>query len=180
MEFLGIPSKGEQLEFPLYQQDWTELQEIYANLALSAFEYGCLEIPPGTLKHQLPLDHWAGLAQGMLSQGLKLVLVGDPEATGTAELLAKSLRGDCANLVGQLPSGTMGALLAQSRLLVCMQGGASNLSRPLGVPTLILHYETGARTFTDPAQSQWEIRWAGTKPVSLLLEEMNQLLSQSV
>lgn len=181
MEFLGIPSEGRTLEFPLYTEDWSEVHNVMEakGLNMTRFSYICLELPSYEAAHQLPPDRWLGLAHGILRRHETLVLIGDPSAEETAHELTRSLGNEPVNLVGALEPGPLGALIADSRMLVCMQGSPATLALALGVPSLTLHVETGVRVSEERFEAQREIRWAGAMPVASILDEMKHMMETS-
>ncbi len=181
MEFLGIRTEGRTLEFPLYAKDWSDVHNLIEvnGLNLTRFSYICLELPASETLDQLPPDRWLGLAHGILRRQETLVLIGDPGAQESAHELTRALGNEPVNLVGTLEPGPLGALIADSRMLVCMQGSPATLALALGVPSLTLHVETGVRVSEERFEAQREIRWAGAMPVGSILDEMERMMEIS-
>lgn len=128
---------------------------------------------------RLPPGRWLGLAHGILRRQETLVLIGEPEAQGTAFELTRALANKPLNLVGALEPGPLGALIADSRMLVCMQGSSATLALALGVPSLTLHVETGAPVSEERFETQREICWAGAMPVGSVLDEMDMIIASA-
>src|ERR1051325_740080 len=75
MEFLGIPLQGEELEFPLWEEDWNEFEQLKQVFHLQN-NYICIH--PGARKsdRRWPVENFAQVADGLSALGLQIVLTG--------------------------------------------------------------------------------------------------------
>jgi ADP-heptose:LPS heptosyltransferase len=141
MEFLGAPSKGEQLEFPIWPEDLREFEELAAKNGLEPGGYVCVH--PGA-RH--PKRRWS--ADELASAGLKIALTGSMEERVLVRAVQSRMRSGTADLTGKTSLGAMAALLAKSALLISNDTGVSHLAAALRVPSVVIF------SGSDPA------RWA--------------------
>lgn len=177
MEFLGLPSQGEHLEFPLCTQDWEEFHELQAKYDLPSNEYGVIHPGARSLDRRWPVEWFANVGDGLVERGLKVVLTGVAEEAHLTEAVASQMKSPAINLAGQTSLGGIGALLSASRLLVSNDTGVSHIADALDIPSVVLF------TASDPAR--WApqnstlhrvVAWATTAMPQTVLDEVDQLL----
>lgn len=145
---LGLPSQPGGLEFPLTEADHAELDTFAEARGLAPDRYVCIH--PGA---RLESRRWApagfaAVADGLVRKGFQVVLTGAESEGRLTERVADAMREPALDLAGRTTLGTLGALLAGARLLVCNDTGVSHLAAALGVRSVVVF---GA---SDPA------RWA--------------------
>jgi ADP-heptose:LPS heptosyltransferase len=160
MEFLGAPSRGESLEFPLYDSDLEELAGAAPELE-TAGPYVCVH-PGGRAKER----RWdpagfAAVADGLAGQGFTVVLTGTEVEMPVSRSVRALMRRSGIDLCGRTGLGTMAALLSRCRMLLCNDTGVSHLAAALGVPSVVVS------TRSDP----WRWAPAGSARHRLLLNE---------
>lgn len=148
LEFLGAPSQGEDLEFPLIREDWAELSSMGAASGLHDREYVCIH--PGA---SLPARRWiperfARVADALSQKGLPVVLTGAASERDLAREVGAQMRMPFRDLTGPMSFGALGALISRARLLICNDTGVSHLASALRVPSVVVF------TAADPE------RWA--------------------
>lgn len=123
------------LQIPAAAQRWAE-----GNVPAGAVHFS---INAGHALKEWPLDHWAALARGLLSERPDLHLI----ATGTSSTrerdrlrhFAKSVESDRLRLYsGDLSLAQLGALLQRCQLHVGADSGALHLATTLGVKSISL------------------------------------------
>jgi ADP-heptose:LPS heptosyltransferase len=151
LEHLGIPSQGEELEFPLQDEGLVALttQEVVQDLVPE--RYVCLH--PGA---QDPARRWApeGFAEvgNLLSQkGYRVVLTGTSGEVNLTAAVAERMRHPVLDLAGQTSLDDLVLLLSGARLLLCNDTGISHLAAALQVPSVVV-FTTAERSNPD--------RWA--------------------
>ena len=147
MQFLDIPLQGDQLEFPLYEEDYEGFQHLKADLGLLE-NYVCIHPGARTVDRRWPPEKFAKLADGLSALGYQIVLTGSLAEAAITEAVASLMESPAINLAGKTALGTLGVLLSQARLLVCNDTGVSHMASALQTPSLILF------TVSDPN------RWA--------------------
>ncbi len=91
MEFLGIPSQGDHLEFPLTTQDWLSYEIFRSANRLQPGRYICLHPGARFNGRRLPAEIFAAAGDALAEMGYRIVV------TGTAAERESDRCGDPAN-----------------------------------------------------------------------------------
>lgn len=148
LEFLGVPAQGEELEFPLWEEDQQELHAIAAARNLTPGNYACIHPGASHPDRCWPPDRFAVVADAIAAYGLTVVLTGSAQEVTLTQAVASRMKAPSLNLAGATNLGALAALLKQAALLICNDTGVSHLAAALCVPSIIIF------TRSDPA------RWA--------------------
>jgi ADP-heptose:LPS heptosyltransferase len=137
MDFLGVPPRGEHLEFPLADADYRALQRCHTGL-LAPGSYACIH--PGA---RMPSRRWlpqrfAEVADRLAAQGLKVVLTGAQDEAEVVQAVRRAMRMPALDLCGKTELGTLAALIAQARLVVSNDTGISHLAAAVATPSVIV------------------------------------------
>ena len=138
MEFIGVPSVGDHLEFPLGAQDHAEFKALPEAASLQPGSFVCLHPGGRGLARRWSTQGFAEVAKGLAHRGLQLALTGVAEERSLVEHVARSLPVACVNLAGKTTLGSLGVLLSRSRMLVANDTGVSHVAAALRVPSVIL------------------------------------------
>lgn len=137
MEFLGIPLAGDELELPIFEDDWRTFEKMKKRANLQR-EYVCIHPGSRGLHRRWPSEHFAAIADRLAALGYQVVLTGtDSEAHLTASV-ALHMRAPFIDLAGQTDLGTLGALVANARLIFSNDTGVSHVAAALKTPSVIL------------------------------------------
>jgi ADP-heptose:LPS heptosyltransferase len=145
---LGMPSQGEEMEFPLYPADREALQAIDEARDLRPGTYACVHAGAKDEARRWPASHFSAVADALARQGLRVVLTGTPGEAALTRAVARAMRAPALNLTGRTDLGALAALVSNARLLVCNDTGVSHLAAALRVPSVVIFLAS------DPA------RWA--------------------
>lgn len=95
--------------------------------------------------------HWESVIES-LPQSLQIVLIGSSNGLDDAQKVVQSLPDhSLKNFVGQLSIMETTALIAQSRLLLCADGGLMHIAHGLNTPTVALFATVRPQHFTTTA-----------------------------
>lgn len=159
-EFLGCPSRGDHLEFPVSTEDRTELAAILVEAgweqvgtSLNGGGYACIH--PGAMA---PPRRWspqgfARVADEVAARGLTVVLTGQAFERGLAAEIRACMQRPALDLTGRTSLGTLAALVEGAALVVSNDTGVSHLAAALRVPSVVIFAGTRA-SGSDPG------RWA--------------------
>jgi ADP-heptose:LPS heptosyltransferase len=173
-EFIGLPVDGPQLEFPVGDDDRSELAETTGELG----EYAVVHAGA-----RLPSRRWspagfAVVADALAARGLRVVLSGsEAEAPITAEV-AGAMTSPALDLAGRTSLGGLGALLERARLLVTNDTGVSHVAAALRTPSVVVFTASDPRRW---APLDGALHRAVTAPVirpELVLTEVERLLGE--
>ncbi len=137
MEFLGIPSQGDDLEFPLFEEDWRELDQIREEYDLHG-DYVCIH--PGARKQERrwPTESFAEVADGLAALGFQVVLTGTREEANVTMAVAQQMKTPAIDLAGKTTLGTLAALISKAHLVFSNDTGISHVAVAVKTPSLIL------------------------------------------
>lgn len=138
VEHLGIPSRGESLEFPIFDEDALSARRLVEGLRLGSREYVCIHGGASVPGRRWHTERFAAAADALAGRGFAVLLTG---TAGEAELtgaIARAMRAPAIDLAGRTPLGMLAALLAGARLLVCNDTGVSHLADALRVPSVVI------------------------------------------
>ncbi|HKY33649.1 MAG TPA: glycosyltransferase family 9 protein [Candidatus Polarisedimenticolia bacterium] len=146
--FLGAPSEGDHLEWPIHAADRAEAHSVAGTVLAGDAPYVCLH--PGA---RSPGRRWAPgcfaqVGDALSRRGFAVVLTGSEEERPLTAAVASGMASGCLDTAGRLSLGGMAAVLAGGRLLVCNDTGVSHLAAALRAPSVVVHLAS------DPA------RWA--------------------
>lgn len=136
--FLGVPTAGTTLEFPLRAADLEAAAWTMTAHGLRPGEYVCVH--PGA---RLPSRRWPAAAFGAVAAqlarlGLRVVLTGTADERAVTHAVAGAAGCDVVDLAGATPLGTAAALIGGARLLVCNDTGVSHVAAALRVPSVVV------------------------------------------
>jgi len=148
--FLGAPTVGEELEFPL-----TELERMQAQTFLAPWPQPWIGLHPSSRdpRRLWPLAHYATLASSLLAQqGGTIFLLGDEEAEPAGQFLAHTLGEQSLNLTGKVSLTSLGALIERLSLLVTNDSGPAHIAYALGTPAIVLFGSSAGPQTNGPLQ----------------------------
>lgn len=145
MAFLGIPAQGEALEFPLQPQDWlaaAELKEV------PAAGYVCVHPGARAAARRWSIQRFAVIGDVLAANGWPVVLTGTAAEAAICGEVRQAMRAPCVDLAGRTMLGSLAAVVARARLVICNDTGISHIAAALRVPSVVIF------TASDPR------RWA--------------------
>ena len=136
MEFLGIPSQGNDLEFPLKMQDYEALAEL--NLLLESRRYVCIH--PGSRGEwrQWPVEYFAALADYCIEQGYNAVLTGTKDESEIINSVTNRMHYEPVNTAGKTSLGAVGALIESAAMLISNCTGVSHIASAFETPSIVI------------------------------------------
>lgn len=145
MEFLGIPSQGYELEFPLTGQDRVAARQLQERYNLTPGHYVCMHAG-GVSGRRWPAANFARVGNALAECGLMIVLTGTPGESAVVQEVREQISYPTVSVVGETNLGTLAALLSQSALLVSNDTGVSHVAAASAVPSVVVF------TSADPAE----------------------------
>lgn len=136
MEFLGIPSKGDQLEFPLTQADTKALDQL--QLGIEPGRYICIHPGSRGAWRQWPVEHFAALADFCSEQGYQIVITGTKEEAGIVQSVIDNMKGEAINTAGKTSMGAVAALIKDAAMLISNCTGVSHIAAAFGTPSIVI------------------------------------------
>lgn len=177
-EFLGCPSQGEHLEFPLCSADFKVADQIRRGIA----DYVCIHAGASVPERLWPLERFTSIAATFAHWGLNVMLTGcagERERTGE---IADVVGAPAISVAGQTDLGAIGALIAGARLLVCNDTGVSHIAAALRTPSIVISTGTNPDRWapTDSALHRVLCRPEGWPDVADVIAHAEELLTTFV
>jgi len=136
MEFLGIPSRDNQLEFPLTGADIAALDQL--QLPVEPGRYVCVHPGSRGAWRQWPVAHFAALADFCAEQGYKVVITGTKEEAGIVQGVMDNMKCDAINTAGKTSVGAVAALIKDAAMLIANCTGVSHIAAAFGTPSIVI------------------------------------------
>ncbi|HEY8553153.1 MAG TPA: glycosyltransferase family 9 protein [Burkholderiales bacterium] len=147
LEFIGIPARGEELEFPITAEEWRGAAALRLRFGLQPGRYVCVHPGGRAPARRWRIERFAHVADRLAARGLRIVLTGMRDEAPITEAVKRTMLCSCIDLAGRAQSGTLAALLAGARLLVCNDTGVSHVAAALRVPSVVI--------FTGSSPARW-------------------------
>lgn len=136
MEFLGIDSLGNELEFPITEQDITHYYQL--NLPAESKKYVCIH--PGSRGEwrQWPTSYFALIADYCASRGLTVIVTGTQTEAEIIKSVTDQMKWPAIDLAGRTTLGAMGVLIKNAALLISNCTGVSHMAAAFETPSVVI------------------------------------------
>lgn len=136
MEHLGIETKGTDLEFPLFESDYRELEA--SGLMLKPASYVCLHPGSRGSWRQWPTAYFAAFGDYAYEQGKIVIITGTSEELKLAEETAAMMKYESVIAAGKTSLGSIGVLIKNAFALISNCTGVSHIASALNTPGIII------------------------------------------
>jgi ADP-heptose:LPS heptosyltransferase len=137
LNFLGIESQGEALEFPLRDADTQSLHGAGIELP-PAGNYACVHPGARLPSRRWPAQRFAQVADGLAAQGLQIVMTGSAQERDITHAVLRSMHAPAIDMTGRTDLGALAALVARARLVVCNDTGISHIAAAVATPSVVV------------------------------------------
>jgi len=177
MEFLGCPSQGLELEYPILRQDREEYISRHQSLPLTPGEYICIHPGARFPDRRWPAERFAAVGDAIGRMGYQIILTGTAAEQHITRQVGSLMKHPVIDMAGRTTPGTIAILLSNARMLICNDTGVSHIAAALKTPSVVLF------SASDP--DRWApldtilhraIRWASAAPAQRILDEVDSLL----
>jgi ADP-heptose:LPS heptosyltransferase len=136
MNFLGVPLAGDELEFPLIEEDITAFRELALPFERKTF----ICIHPGSKdnRRQWPPAAFAALADQYAAEGYRIGITGTEAEKMLADHVQKRMYHPAVNLAGKTTLGSMAMLIKEAKALFSNCTGVSHLAAAMKTPSVII------------------------------------------
>jgi ADP-heptose:LPS heptosyltransferase len=175
MNYLGIESKGNELEFPLYKKDYEEYDA--AGFSLQSKSYVCVH--PGSRGgwRQWPPKYFADLADYCAEQGFTIVMTGTKEEMGIIEEVTHYLNAKPVIAAGKTTVGAAGVLIKNAFALISNCTGVSHMAAAFKTPSLVISMDGEPERWAPLNKDlHHTIDWTRSQDYKLVLEALKNLL----
>ncbi|MBD2257216.1 glycosyltransferase family 9 protein [Pseudanabaena sp. FACHB-2040] len=181
MEFLGIPSQGSEMAFPVTEAEVRSHQQLATAHGLQPYRYLCLHPGASDASRRWSPANFAQVADHLAIKGYRIVLTGTDEEQPIIESVISQMHTQPINLAGKTNLGTLAALLQQTALLICNDTGVSHLAAALKTPSIVIFSNSEVKRWA-PLNRQYhrpiDCREAGIATTAAVLVQANEFLRQ--
>ena len=138
VDALGVPRRGDHLEFPVRTLDRDTLHAIAGVADLVPGAYICVHPGASVPARRWPAEHFAAVADALADRDFRIVLTGSAAEADLTRAVAGAMRHPALDLAGRTELGALAALIDGSRLLVSNDTGVAHLAVARKVPSVII------------------------------------------
>lgn len=180
LEALGVPSRGEAIEFPLNADDERDWQQLPEARELTPGSYVCVHPGARGVARRWPPESFAAVADALAATGRRVVLTGSRDEAALTRAVAARMHAPCLDLAGRTSLGALGVLLSGAALLVSNNTGVMHLAAGLRVPSVTLFHEEAERDRWAPLDTERHrvVLGFGPDSVAAALDHAHALLGR--
>jgi ADP-heptose:LPS heptosyltransferase len=137
-EFLGAPSQGEALEFPVTAGEEQNYEALCHHYSLQPKRYVCVHPGARDTRRWWSADHFARAADDVADKGFTVVLTGTQGEGETVRSVATAMRNPSVNLAGKTDLGTLAVLVRNARMILSNDTGVSHVAAAVRTPSVVI------------------------------------------
>ena len=138
VNFLGAPSRGEELEFPVTAGEEQAAGEIYHRYGLQPKKYVCVHPGARDTRRWWSARHFARAADEIADKGFAVVLTGTQGERETVRSVAAAMRNPYIDLAGKTDLGTLAVLIRDARMILSNDTGVSHVAAAVRTPSVVI------------------------------------------
>jgi ADP-heptose:LPS heptosyltransferase len=177
MQHLGIPTQGNELEFPLTQKDEQDFERL--GLPLPPQQYICLHPGSRGSWRQWPVEYFAKLADYAASKGFTIVITGTNDELDIVQSVVQQMNTEAVVVAGKTSLGAVAVLIKNAFALISNCTGVSHIAAALRTPSIVISMD-GEPERWAPLNTQLHltIDWTKTPLFALAMEALKCLISR--
>lgn len=171
---IGIPADDGDLEFPVDEHDRTELQTVLGHVPTSL-----AVVHPGAscADRRGPAESFAAVVDHLTTRVDRVVITGSADELEVARAVTARSRVRPLSVAGRTSLGSLAALLAAARIVVCNDTGVAHLAGAVGTPTVTVFARSDRRRWRVRGEHHREVHgrdggWPGPGPVAACVDEL--------
>ena len=135
---LGVPLKGDHLEFPVRTADRDALHAIEGVADLIPGAYICVHPGASVPERRWPFEMFDAVANALAERGFRIVLTGTAAEADLTRSVADRISPAALDLAGKTDLGSLAALIDGARLMISNDTGVAHLAVARKVPSVII------------------------------------------
>jgi ADP-heptose:LPS heptosyltransferase len=172
---LEIPIQGKHLEFPLFDQDFVDLER--AGVSVDQHEYVCIHPGARGESRRWSAEHYARLADLVAVKGFKPVITGTKDELTIVNEVAEQMKQKPEIAAGKTSLGAVAALIQNSYGLISNCTGVSHIAAALKKRSIVISLEKEIERWAPLNKDLHKvINWSATPSLDLVLEETGSWL----
>ncbi|AKC72505.1 glycosyltransferase family 9 protein [Pandoraea oxalativorans] len=135
---MGYQDWGDHLEFPLAALDYATFHVLCDKFRLEAGRFVIVHAGSRMPSRRWPVERYASIVDKVTRQGYRVILTGGAQEREIAEALTARAREPVVDFCSKTSLGTLAALIAHARLLICNDTGVSHIAAALGTRSVVV------------------------------------------
>lgn len=176
MNYIGVPTFGYDMEFPIYEKDEQEFKELQLNV--KSQKYVCIH--PGSRGdwRQWPVGYFAKLGNYCAEKNMRVLITGTEEEIRIVQQVADLMNYDAIIVAGKTTLGSMAVLIENAFVLISNCTGPSHIAAALKTPSVVISMD-GEPERWAPLNKQLHrtIDWTKTPDFNLVFEQLIDIFS---
>ena len=175
MNHLGVPSAGNELEFPLSNYDKDDFDQL--NLQLIPQKYICVHPGSRSEARQWLPEYFASLADYCQEQGFDVVLTGTKDEEYLAEQVMQNMQHQAYNMVGKTSLGAVAVLIKNAFALISNCTGVSHIAAAFSTPSIVISLHGEPERWSPLNRSLHRtIDWTKTPDFNLVFKQLTEVV----
>jgi ADP-heptose:LPS heptosyltransferase len=159
LEALGVPRRGEHLEFPIAADDRAQLARDLPELP-APLGYVCVHPGARLPSRRWPAQRFAEVADALAAEGWRIVLTGSSDERPLVAEVAAAMRANAIDASGRTSLGGLAAMIAGARLLVSNDTGVSHVAAAVGTQSVVVSSGADAQRWAPLDGAKHRVLWA--------------------
>lgn len=163
LAWLGAPSRGEQLEWPLDPADHAECDALLRRRGLHRRPYACVHPGARLASRRWPPGRFAEVVESLSRRDLAVVLTGARAESALVRAVIDSVsssgRGTVIDACGATSIGGLAALVARAELVVSNDTGLSHVAAAVATPSVVVSSGGDARRWAPLDAVRHRVLW---------------------
>lgn len=178
MDFLGIPSLGTELEFPLTSRDYADFDD--AAFPVEERNYVCIHPGSRGAWRRWPPEYFARLADTVAGHGLTPVLTGTSDELEIVNSVASHMIHTPVIAAGRTSMGAVAILIKKAFALISNCTGVSHIAAALKTPSVVISLDGEPNRWAPQNRGLHDvIDWTVNPDFNLVNDAVERLLRTS-
>lgn len=175
MQHLGMKANDTQMEFPLTEKDYCDLQE--ADLTLTPKEYVCIHPGSRGEERRWAPEYFAALGDYCIEKGFKVVVTGTKDEADIVQNVITCMKHQPINAAGKTTLGAAGVLIKDAYALVSNCTGVSHIASALKTRSIVISLDGEPQRWAPlNKELHTTIDWTTTNDFNAVLKVAERLL----
>lgn len=176
MKFYGIKIDGDELEFPLYESDYQEVDNL--QIGLEQNRYVCIHPGANDPERRWPVENFVQVGDLCARLGYKVVLTGVINESYLTKKIAHLMKYPSIDLAGKTTLGGLAALIKKAKMLICNNTGVCHVSAALKIQSTIILLKADKERWSPlNLHLHQTIDWKTHQDISMVLSSIEKSLS---
>jgi ADP-heptose:LPS heptosyltransferase len=174
MQHLGLKVDDRQMEFPLIEEDYLDLEK--ANLGLEPGKYICIHPGSRGEERRWSPEYFAALADYCIEKGFKVVVTGTKDEAAIVQNVISLMKYQPINAAGKTSLGAVGVLIKNAFALISNCTGVSHIAAALKTRSIVISLDGEPERWTPlNKELHTTIDWTKTQDFNAVLKVAERL-----